>query len=113
MDAFENVDVRWTELLRRLEEQIGDPLDEQGILYLIGLQELGKNYTRLSKDQKLDVIHIGVCTILTPFGYYEYKGRDDDGWPHWERLKKLPSLNGPEQEKLIRNAIVEYFQPSN
>lgn len=87
----------------------GEKLDYAAILMLIGLQELGKDFQTYKKDQKLELMHIGICSVLIPFGYYTFIGRDEEGWPHFERIEDLPPLTPEEQELLIRKAIVQYF----
>jgi hypothetical protein len=98
------------DVLKRLALQFGDDIDIQAILFLIGLQELGQGKLKLSKNEKLDVMHIAICTLLTPYGYYEYKGVDEEGWPHWQVNEKLPPLKPIQQETLMKEAIVEYFK---
>lgn len=100
---------KWNELLVSLSERFGD-IDLQGILFLIGVQELGKGYRKFTKDQKLDVMHIAVCTLLEPYGYYEYEGNDADGWPHWKVNEKLPPLKPVQQGLLMKEAIIDYFK---
>ena len=99
----------WEEVVSKLENRFGEGLDLQAVLFLIGLQELGMGYQKLKKDQKVEVIHVAVCALLSQWGYYEFTGHDGDGWPHWKETIKLPSLNTKQQDKLIREAIVEYF----
>ena len=99
----------WKEVILKLEKRFGEGLDLQAILFLIGLQELGMGYQKLKKDQKVDVMHIAVCALLSQWGYYEFTGYDESGWPHWKETNKLPSLNAKQQDRLIREAIVEYF----
>lgn len=99
----------WIGVQAMTMQRFGEKMDTQSVLFVIGLQELGKLKKRFSKDQKVDIIHIAVCTVLEPYGYYEFKGYDDDGWPHWERRKTLPHLKTLEQEKFIKKAIVAYF----
>lgn len=36
-------------------------------------------------------MHIAICRLLEPYGYYEFDFRDADGWPHYKVLKELPS----------------------
>lgn len=96
--------------MQQLKERFGEEPELDGLLFLIGIQELGQGYKRYNKDQKLDVLHVAVCTLLEPYGYYTPTGRDSAGWPHWERNKKLPALKGKEQEQLVREAIVNYFR---
>ena len=100
----------WNEVVKKLEAQFGADLDEQGILFLIGVQEFGKGKQEFSKDQKMDIIHIAICTLLTPYGYYEYEGMDAEGWPHWKPTAKLPHLKPMQQSLLMKEAIVDYFK---
>lgn len=97
-------------VLKTLSPQFGEDIDVQAILFLIGVQELGKGKVKLSKNEKLDVMHIAICTLLSPYGFYEYKGIDEEGWPHWQINEKLPPLKPLQQETLIKEAIVEYFK---
>lgn len=100
----------WKELVEQLNKSFDADLDLQGILFLIGVQELGKGYKKLGKDQKLDVMHIAICTLLEPYGYYEFVGKDSDGWPHWQANGQLPSLKPFQQNVLMKEAIIEYFK---
>jgi len=34
-------------------------------------------------------MHIAICTLLAPYGYYEYEGTDEEGWPHWKVKEKI------------------------
>ena len=99
----------WKEVVVKLEKRFGEGLDLQAILFLVGLQELGLGYQKLNKDQKVEVMHVAVCALLSQWGYYEFTGHDEDGWPHWKETSKIPSLNAKQQDGLIREAIVEYF----
>lgn len=105
----ETLKTRWQKVEALTLERFGEKMDTQSILFVIGIQELGKVKKKFTKDQKLDVLHIAVCTLLSNYGYYEFKGYDDEGWPHWERKEKLPHLRTSEQEQLIQKAIIEYF----
>ena len=100
---------KWYEVVRLVESRFGGDVDLQSIVFLIGVQELGKGYREFSKDQKVEVMHIAICTLLSHYGYYRFMGRDEEGWPHWERTKKLPHLNPAQQSKLLKRAIIEYF----
>lgn len=79
-------------------------------LFLIGLQELGSGQQKYTKDDKVNLIHIAVCRLLEPFGYYKFSHYDDDGYPHFEELEKLPELKPNEQQILMKKAIIQYFQ---
>ncbi|MBA3704871.1 MAG: hypothetical protein H0W84_02915 [Bacteroidetes bacterium] len=103
-------EIEFENVMKRLSAQFGDDIDAQALLFLIGVQELGKGPAKFSKNEKLDVMHIAICTLLTPYGYYEYEGLDKDGWPHWKVNEKLPALKPGQQQQLIKQAIVEYFK---
>lgn len=100
----------WQALQNKLKERFDSEMDHDAILFMIGLQELGKDYKKFKKDEKLEVMHIGVCTVMEPYGFYEYKGRDEDGWPHWELKEQLPHLDAKQQNKLMNEAIIDYFK---
>ena len=100
----------WHILQERLTERFGSEMDYDGILYMIGLQELNKPYQKYKKDEKLEVMHVAICTLLEPFGFYEYAGNDEEGWPHWNLKENLPYLDAKQQNKLIIDAIIDYFK---
>lgn len=102
---------RWDQLLIVLTERFsdGEALDVEGVLYLIGLQELGQVHQKMKKDDNVNLIHIGICTVLEPYGYYRFDFFDKEGWPHFELLEELPPLKPGEQSILMKEALVEYF----
>lgn len=100
---------KWRDVLTETSRNMDEPLDMQSLIFMIGVQELNQGFVKLSKDQKLDVMHIAICTLMEPYGFYEYTGHDDDGWPHFKLLKELPVLKPMEQETFMKKAIVEYF----
>src|ERR1700750_3268645 len=102
---------QWTRLTAQLEKLLGKrPKDLNGVLFIIGVQELGKGYRPFSKEEKQDLMHIGICRVLSSSGYYELAGSDKDGWPHWKMVKKLPHFDLLEQEKLLKMHVIEYFE---
>ena len=101
----------WQEVVKEVSHSFGEQLDYTGILFIIGLQELGHDFQTFKKDQKLEIMHIGLCSVLLHEGYYTFIGRDDDGWPHFERVHTLPALTPEEQERLVKRSIIRYFRP--
>ena len=79
------------------------------MLFLIGVQELGSGQQKYTKDDKLNILHIAVCRLLEPFGYYKFKEYDDDGYPHFDEVTPLPELKPNEQQILMKKAIIQYF----
>jgi hypothetical protein len=101
----------WNSLLANLENLIGKrPKDLNAVLFLIGVQELGKGNKVFSKEEKQDLMHIGICRVLSQSGYYTLEGQDKDGWPHWKVARKLPHFDLLEQEKLLKMHVIEYFE---
>lgn len=102
---------RWEKVVDLLTQRFsdGDTLDLESIVYLIGVQELGQYHRKFKKDQKLDLMHIAICRVLEPYGYYEFDYVDNEGWPHYKVLEALPHLKAGEQSLLMKEAIVHYF----
>lgn len=104
-----HVELRFQKLKSLLEEQFGEGMDVSAILFLIGVNELGNGYNKFSKNQKTDLMHIAICTLLEPYGYYEFEGRDEENWPHFKLLKDLPPLDHRQQQHLLKQGMLEYF----
>ena len=106
---------RWGILTHKLSIDFrdGDEIDLDSIIYLIGVQELQQLHSKFNKNQKLDLMHIAICKLLSDYGYYEFDYIDVQGWPHYKCLKQLPNLKAGEQSILMKDAIVNYFLKSN
>jgi len=102
----------WEQLVKIVSDKFGygEQLNLDAIIYLIGVQELGQGAKEFKKDDKVNLMHIAICKLLEPFGYYEFEYFDDEGWPHYKTLEELPMLKSGEQTVLIKEAIVLYFK---
>jgi len=102
---------RWEDLVRKLSNQFadGDLLELDAIIYLVGVQELGQLHRNYKKDEKINLMHIAICRLLEPYGYYEFNFFDAEGWPHYTVKEELPTLKAGEQSVLMKEAIVQYF----
>lgn len=101
----------WHSLLQEIDRMLGQkPKDLNGVLFLIGVQELGKGHQLFTKEQKQDLMHIAICKVLSYAGYYVLDGLDKEGWPHWNLVKKMPRFDLLEQEKLLKIQVLEYFE---
>ncbi|QNL21835.1 hypothetical protein HZR84_07760 [Hyphobacterium sp. CCMP332] len=108
MDELEK---EWNLLIKRIESIIGKkPADLNAVLFLIGVQELGKGPLNFSKEQKQDLLHIATCKLLSLNNYYILTGIDDDGWPHWEKAGSIPRFTVKEQELLLKQNAILYFK---
>jgi hypothetical protein len=100
---------RWAKLTAIIQEQFDQKPTIETILFLIGVRELGKGPGDFEKEEKVDLMHIAICAILAPAGYYRLEFTDQDGWPHWEPLKELPFIDIFSQEIFLKSHIVDYF----
>lgn len=109
------IDFEWL----RIQHLVKDALDQkslpdfQTILFLVGVQELGRLPDEtFTKEEKRDLMHIAVCTLLEPEGYYTFAGRDQDGWPHWTTKKRFEIKGVDSQEEILKIKLIDYFGKS-
>lgn len=107
-------DFNWLRVKHYVKDAMGkdDLPDLQTILFLIGVQELGIMQTSFTKEEKQDLMHIAVCSLLSDDGYYTFKGNDQDGWPHWEKNRTIKKLTLEQQESLLIEKTITYFNLS-
>ena len=62
---------KWEAIIAKLSEQFadGDELNLDGVIYLIGVQELGQGHRAFKKDEKVNLMHIAICKLLEPYGF--------------------------------------------
>ena len=106
------LDFEWLQLRHRIKDRFSknDLPDLRSILFLIGIQEYGFVQDTFSKEEKQDLMHVAVCSLLEGEGYYKFKGRDEDGWPHWNVVKPFTIKGVNEQEKILKTNILNYFK---
>ena len=104
-----DLNTRWTLLENKLEQSFGKKMTMEAILFLIGVRELGSPPRPFTKEEKVDLMHIAICKLLSQSGYYELSHLDQDGWPHWKLLKSLPNTDIFSQEYLLKEHILAYF----
>ena len=105
-------DAEWEALLEKLQGVLGKKPNLEALLFLIGVQELGKGKRNFSKEEKQDLMHIAVCRLLSQDGYYTFEGTDNEGWPHWKLIKTMPEGGLKDQELLLIKNIKLYFANS-
>lgn len=105
-------DFDWLQTRHYVKDQLNttDLPNLNGILFMIGIQELGRWKKSFTKEEKQDLMHIAVCRLLSIKGYFLFKGRDQDGWPHFEQLKVISKEGMEEQEKLLKEMAILYFK---
>lgn len=112
MEEWE-LEFEWLRVRHWLKDRFGrkELPDLNAILFLIGMQELGKPQAKYTKEEKQDLMHIAVCHLLSEDGYFEFEGMDADGWPHWKPLLPVDIKGLSAQETLLRQKVVAYFAP--
>ena len=110
MFITDDLQQRWWNLEAKLVDRFGKKPDVEAVLFLIGMQETGFVTDKISKEQKQDLMHVAVCTVLQPGGFYLSEGNDADGWPHFKQVKELPVMNLTEQENFLKDHILLYFE---
>jgi len=110
MDAANDLFVRWMNLEQKLVERFGKKPDLEAVLFLIGIQEFGQPEIKYTKEQKQDLMHVAVCSLLSQSGYFELERMDEEGWPHFKQLKAMPTLGLKEQEDFLKDHVLLYFE---
>lgn len=110
MDDWQ-LDYEWLRIRHYIKDSVkrADLPDLNGILFLIGIQALGKWDDNFTKEEKQDLMHIAVCELLSADGYFEFEGRDADGWPHYKALRPVQVSGVDGQEKLLKLKVIQYF----
>jgi hypothetical protein len=99
---------KWYRIVFDIKKNFNKKPDMNGLLFLIGVRELGQ-MREFEKHEKMDLMHIATCKLLSYEGYYELDGFDDDGWPHYSMIKKPPYVDLMSQENRLRKLIVAYY----
>jgi hypothetical protein len=110
MFANDDLQQRWWRLEEKMMQRFGKKPDVEALLFLIGIQEFGQIREKFTKEQKQDLMHVAICKLLSPSGYYELEQIDEEGWPHFRQLKAMPEMNTIEQENFLKDHILLYFQ---
>jgi hypothetical protein len=55
-------------------------------------------------------MHIAVCTLLSQVGHYVLDGYDTEGWPHYIPTGVEAPGTMKEQERLLQECIIRYFE---
>lgn len=106
-------DPRWIAVLRQMKDRFGKKPELEAILFLIGMNELGRLIEKFTKEEKQDLMHVAVCKLLSYDGFYRLAGWDDDNWPMWEATENLPQWSNDDQERVIKLNIIRYFEENN
>ncbi len=109
MNAQDDLQLRWWKLEAKILERFGKKPDLEAVLFLIGMQETGFLKNKITKEQKQDLMHVAVCTLLSQSGFYILEGKDEEGWPHFKQVKEIPAYNVIDQENFLKDHVLLYF----
>lgn len=107
-------DFEWLKVRHMIKDAIGNDAlpDMNTILFLIGIQECGVLKEQFTKEEKQDLMHIAICTLLSIDGHFEFIGRDEDGWPHFKQITTIDIKGVREQGRLLQEKMIQYFKAS-
>ncbi|MCB0706927.1 MAG: hypothetical protein KDC34_16540 [Saprospiraceae bacterium] len=111
MEEDWSLDFEWLRVRHLIKDQLGrkELPDLNAILFLVGVQELGRWKSRFTKEEKQDLMHVAICRLLSYDGYYAFKGRDADGWPHYDIIKPFSVKGIKDQSVVLKENIIRYF----
>lgn len=78
----------------------------EAILLMIGFQECPQTSLKRDKEEKVDLINLGVLAVLEKLGFFR-RMASQSGWPEFEPTDLQSS---EDKEILIRKGIVQYFK---
>lgn len=104
------VDFYWLKIRHFIRKSFGTSSlpDLETVLFLIGVQELGTMQTEFSKEEKLELMHIGTATLFAQKGYFEKNGQDEKGWPIWKE-KIILDLDEKSRQEKLKTLMIDYF----
>ena len=100
----------WNDLCESLNNLFGIEVDLNWVLFLVGMRERGLSFQPFSKEEKLNLINLGCCTLYQEMGLVTLSGMDNDGWPLFHQNALAVVI--PEELKLktLQDCAIRYFQ---
>jgi len=93
-----------------LGRQFDIDIDLNGVLFLVGIRERGLTFQPFSKEEKMNLIHLGSCTLYQEMGLTEKKGIDEDGWPIFVQKTLAPTIPEERKHKVLQDCAIRYFE---
>ena len=100
----------WIELCDQLGKQFDIDIDLNGVLFLVGIRERGLTFQPFSKEEKMNLIHLGCCTLYQEMGLTEKIGMDEEGWPLFAQKALAPVIPEERKHKVLQDCAVRYFK---
>ena len=99
----------WNELCSLLAEKFGTEADLNSVLFLIGMRERGLTFQPFSKEEKMNLIHLGSCVLYPEMGLTENIGTDRDGWPLFVQRTVAADIPEERKHKVLQDCALRYF----
>ncbi len=99
----------WLELCDRLDEMFGITVDLNGVLFLVGMREKGLAFGEFTREEKLNLINLGCCTLYMEMGLTEITGYDAEGWPIFRQRALNPEISEERKNKTLQDCAIRYF----
>jgi hypothetical protein len=106
MDTPDN----WKDLCERLTVMFGIDVDLNGVLFLVGIRERGLTFQKFTKEEKLNLINLGSCTLYKEMGLVELNGIDQEGWPVFRQKTPIPAIEEELKLKTLQDCAIRYFK---
>ena len=100
----------WTALCDHLGKQFDIDIDLNGVLFLVGIRERGLAFQPFTKEEKLNLINLGSCTLYQEMGLIEKTGTDEDGWPLFNQKTLAPVIPEERKNKILQDCALSYFR---
>jgi len=101
---------RWEIFLHKVSQHFKVTANTEFLLFMIGIQEHGQGFKTYSKQEKMDLITLARCRLLTQSGFMTQTGVDNDGWPTFSVQKDENELPPSERDKMTKENIMLYFE---
>lgn len=105
MKAPEN----WKDLCEHLGGMFGIDVDLNGVLFLVGIRERGLMFRKFTKEEKINLINLGSCTLYKEMGLVELSGEDTEGWPIFHQKALAPVIAEELKLKTLQDCAIRYF----
>ncbi len=100
---------QWNELILRISKHFKVTANYEFVLFVIGVNELGRGFLNFTKDEKMDIMNLGSCVLLNHKGLLKKSGVDEHGWPLYEPANGELTA-GQTDVPFLKNAMIEYFR---
>ena len=105
MKAPEN----WKDLCDSLGKMFGIEVDLNGVLFLVGIRERGLIFGQFTKEEKVNLINLGSCTLYREMGLVDLIGVDKEGWPVFRQKALAPMIAEELKLKTLQDCALKYF----